>query len=350
MLLCDAADARFRDGFQRREFHMNRERSVLALMAAVALGTLSGCPTTNSDPVELDELPALLAANGCDYAARCQGGVRAYESLLGEQVTDCEAQLARWYQQGFASLHAAIEAGRVRYHGDLARRCLDWQRGAACYSTPVDDSCLEVFEGAVADGGACFRSDECESRRCDGASGCTAGSCVHLPELGEVCTASCAWGSRCDGETSRCVAYLQEGDACESVVDCGPSLVCEEGTCQVFQPAGEGEVCGTCAAGLVCEASSSGPGMCRRPRTDGTCTASFGGASDCPADRTCIEGTCQPYPAVGASCVSACVRGARCVGGVCAAPAAVGAACTEARACATEVCIDGRCAEDPICE
>lgn len=331
--------------------------------------TLSGCPTGGT--VSLDELPAEIAEAQCGFATRCGTGFDTYEQYaLREQITDCNAQLAAFFEStALGPIRNGVADGSIVFHGDIASACVAAYRNAPCGGSAAPSACLETFEGTLADGAPCSNAEQCSDQStCDSShvGMCPSGVCIHVPQVGETCDTSgsaatrCAYGLRCSSGT--CAELAMAGEACNpSQADCDASLTCvttetdpTHGTCGTITLAGAGEPCGRgCQAGLLCSAST---GMCRQPRTDGSCESTFGGVDDCGVGEQCnVEtGNCEPLPTTGEPCTTLCARGSRCTptgssGGVCAVPVATGSACETDASCASGYCASGACAAPPLC-
>ncbi|HEY5922107.1 MAG TPA: hypothetical protein VIV11_10575, partial [Kofleriaceae bacterium] len=79
---------------------------------------------------------------------------------------------------------AAVQAGKVIYHGDNARACLATLAGTSCDRNALDrgdpEACDLMFEGTVAANGQCALDEECLSQQCDVLScpdACCQGTC-----------------------------------------------------------------------------------------------------------------------------------------------------------------------------
>lgn len=252
-----------------------------------------------------------------------------------------------------ADLLAAVEAGTIVYHGDLAGTCLDEieqiyegcsQMHGMQVESQADDACNSVFEGTVAGGGDCFVDAECESIYCEVpeecADACCMGTCAapvaDIPVGGDCSDGFCVAGTYCTMDTSICTAQVGEGEACESFDACEPGFACvgvtfggAPGTCTAL--ADEGDACDP-ETFLFCD------------RLDDFCD---------PA-----SGTCEKRHAVGDPCdpevEDACVGFAYCDAGTCRATPGIGDACDLENGpdCDGDLeCVDGTCVqpETEIC-
>jgi hypothetical protein len=361
----------------RAESHpMNRRALVPSL--ALAIATLSGCPTHSAgSPVPLDSLATRLSSASCALSERCGADLGVYERfLLHEQVTDCPAQLASFVESvGLAAIRAGIADGSIVYHPEIAAECVASYADATCAGVSGivvgagNTACTDMFEGTLADGAPCSNLEQCGAQStCDDShfGMCPSGVCTHLPQLGEACTTTCGYLLRCASGT--CATLLPAGSACtpSGLLECEVDLSCvvsetdpTHGTCGTEAPAGVGEPCGHgCEAGLVCPAMTS---ICRQPRTDGTCEQTYSGHGDCAGDEQCmvaagtVAGSCVPLPTVGEACSGVCARGSRCfVGsggtGTCTVAIADGSACESSATCASSYCgPSGTCEPAPLC-
>lgn len=248
-------------------------------------------------------------------------------------------------------LEASLDAGRVRFDGALAARCVGEPSTQCRISYPAE--CGRVVDGVVAVGGACTSSVdcaaglECRGMACPGTcrlpqctgntvalpdGGCEASPQATTPTGGQLlsgacgATVACASGLRCDADI--CVNDLPaEGDACnETTRRCQQGLSCFGGVCiRGLSP------------GTACEFTTSLP--------DGGFTSPVPCAFDafCDADKTC-----KSAPREGEACANSC-RGAQltCDQGVCRTPLSEGASCARNTECRSRQCLAGRCT--PAC-
>jgi hypothetical protein len=154
------------------------------------------------------------------FIRRVTGGEWCREQR-GKTMVDeatCRTMIAAEIDADAANAEASIASGRTRYHGERAQSCLDTLTALARDRWGGDDElhafpdCLTIFEGTVAPGGACDRSEQCNGGHC------ASSACVADPKLGEQC----------------------------DIGACVPELVC------LFAPTG-----------------STDPAMCGHPRPDG---------------------------------------------------------------------------------
>lgn len=268
------------------------------------------------------------------------------------------------------NLIAAVDAGKVIYHSDKARECLDGLAGS-CERGTLGDSdgntaCDETFEGTVGAGGQCALDEECISQTCDVPGcpdACCQGTCVGdappvRPRVGETCQIDgpdCL-GSYCDEQTTTCVAYRETGASCTRSAECETGI-CSNQVCTALP--GPGEPCGP----------QLGFGLCNHvgytcSPTSMTCVkyALLGDA--CTADSDCSpvydcgpSGTCELGPTLGESCAGPngtveCVDRSFCDAATmtCTAPKADGQPCDADAQCTSDFCdATGTCATEPIC-
>jgi hypothetical protein len=324
-------------------------RLALLCLVLVACGDEGG-------PIPLDDLEGEVINTLCSLYVNCG---------LVDDIATC-----RKLQQGEgdldASLLAAIEAGKVIYHPDKARECLNGvggscERGATLGTS--SEACDETFEGTVGAGGQCALDEVCKSRDCDVPTcpdACCQGTCVGdapipRPTVGQSCAenARCI-DSFCDFATTTCVAYRTEGEPCTSTGQCGTN-VCANQTCQ--RRPGPGEPCdteslaGQCShIGYTCSASSL---TCVPVGLSGdTCSTQ----SECSDIYNCDAGTCQLGPELGETCgelEGGCIDNSYCDFDTltCTARKADGAMCNDDNECRSDYCdvATATCAAEPVC-
>lgn len=226
----------------------------------------------------------------------------------------------------------SVNAGRMAYDGNAARRCLDAFNSADCVSllsTSISEplKCDGVFTGLVAEGQDCYDDRECaDGLYCDESDGNCPGQCTPYTAVGEacfseeVCDPDIAWcdpendvctekrgdgedclldndcrdGLRCDNDTvpSVCVPLGLEGDACDARWDCQESLMCVNDICT-----GQKKKGATCFAGLhyegmflVCEAGLYCDADIAKGEPTGSCQSQKGTGEDCVYFAECASG------------------------------------------------------------
>lgn len=311
---------------------------LLLLLLATLLAP--GCSPAAEPPEEaptleageaIEALVALQVEHACREAWTCPA--RSYGDTPFLSRHDAEADcvednlLADFLRARYTRHRQAVAEGRMRYDGEAAARCVERSRAAfdetLCELPPLQDtSCGEIFIGLAGPEQPCVDDEECQGQM----------ECVDA-STGEPCTGrcrscdgvACAEDEHCDrrGDTPRCVADLEVGDACVDDDQCGDSqrFACnlalgseDQGECVEIGASGEGEACSEdehCARGLACD------GM--------TCvTARLAGEDDLCALTSPVVGICGP----GAVCGPGEEDGTRCQ-----APLPEGAACTSLLQC-----------------
>jgi hypothetical protein len=306
---------------------------------------ISGC----SGGIDYDHFADTLIDARCTYFVRCG---------LVANGTECTAFYQRVATEN-PSTNAAIDAGKLVYHADVAQDCLDAYAALSCDSTqqPVGalDICNNILTGTVAMGGACAFDQECESDNCVVPS-CTAACCTGtcgapsaLPSVGQPCTAFCAGDAYC-GADSICHAPLADGAACMTE-PCAYGLYCAgrtatlPGRCKPLPHLGE--ACeGACAeVGAICDAGTCvGVGVRGDP-----CTAD----AQCSQFYQCAGSQCALLPTLGMPCRTTCYEAAYCDGTTCIAQKPNGASCLRGDECDTHYCergeAAGTCSDLPVC-
>jgi hypothetical protein len=259
------------------------------------------------------------------------------------------------------TLKADVAAGKVRVDAAKDDVCAGhYQRygAAACTQSAIaavnadtagSDACVEVLVGTVADGGTCFDSIECVSRKCVPADE----TCV--PAI-QCCTGTCVAKPTPIPVGADCTASLPEQN-------CGGGAVClttgssTSATC-ILPSKIAGTVCTTqyeCAMPLFCDVDAT--------TSTGTCQPAVATGQPCNPDvgfRACEDlhdycswstETCTPRGAVGAACSETqplnCLGYAQCIGSTCVAVSPVGGACnpTDGPGCLGSLqCVGNTCA------
>jgi hypothetical protein len=119
----------------------------------------------------------------------------------------------------------------------------------------------------------------------------SAGTCVPLPVLGELCSRDSAEYGRCaegfcefaPGDVTgigTCAPLKGQGESCQYDGDCQDALECSQGSCQPFPAAGE-PCTRDCREGAYCDAT-------------GTCQPQKAAGTTCEEDEECLTGACDP--------------------------------------------------------
>ena len=187
----------------------------LVLVVALAAG---GC---SSNDLSLYNFPAEYAKAVCAQDFKCCSA----SELGGKTQADCEQNLRVAANMTTTLVSESQSQGRVTYHGDKAKQCVDDVGRIACadWSSAVLDeaapaSCGQTFEGRVGDGGICTEDLDCISRHCQGVSSGdtqqTTEICVTPKGLGGACATidDCIAGLYCD-TTQQCATQKSDGTA-----------------------------------------------------------------------------------------------------------------------------------------
>ncbi len=314
-------------------------RPALALVAVIVIG----CSDSGGD-LAIDDLDNALLSKYCDVYVRC-GLFTDHDGC----VTTLGSELAF-----DPSLAGAVKAGKVTYHGDKARACIDsfdpgtCDRKAFLGALDLDNSaCDSLIEGTVHADGACAIDEECISQTCDVptcSQACCMGTCVGdaKPERGGVgttcdTTSDCDSGTFCDTTTMMCAAPLENGATCTASSQC-ESYYCM-GTCQAAVD--EGGACVSSAQCRLLQDNCNSQKICSAGVADGQ---ACGADSDCKLTAYCAAAgkTCTPRPVLGESCadVGSCIDGSRCdqTSEMCVALVGAGGACKVGSDCQSREC------------
>jgi hypothetical protein len=259
---------------------------------------------------------ALLYDAAISKMAACQKAGGTWTSLVGPEIDALAGEI-----------QASVDAGRMTYDSAALGSCLAAIAGATCVQMEADPTtgalaaCDTVFTGAVANGAACARSDECATGWCNDA---TSSTCPYL------CTAKKDLGVACTGD-EECTSNACGGGKCVANV-----------AGAIDQPCGAGSP--QCQPGLYCQWQSTPPyaSLCEaRGAAGATCTDS----DECLTGLGCADdGFCRPLVGAGASCApgaGACglflycsaAAGSRCADW----PYQSGDSCAETRVCAGDL-------------
>jgi hypothetical protein len=212
-----------------------------------------------------------------------------------------------------------VKAGKKTYDPHAAGQCLHDLGNILgdCQLTNDDypEACDHFLVGAVAAGGACDGSSQCQP-----GMSCRSSTCVVMPTDGQACLDySCADGLYCGDQV--CHTKKGAGGSCaDTSAACGDNLFCD----------GNDQICkGRLSAG-------------------GDCSGNSGGCGDNLYCSTLAKQTCQSYPGSGGDCTDSygsCADGYYCdTTKHCVAKLGEGQSCTESSQCQSDKCSSSTCA------
>jgi hypothetical protein len=308
------------------------------LLCLLVLGS-SACGGGGGGAIGFGEFPDELESADCDFEVECG---------LMPDVGTCQDALA--FDDGeIGSLQVAIDAGTVLFDEDAAGACVDSVRNQGCAfpGFHIDDPCVDVFAGTVAEGGACNIDAECSGNAlceatdpaCDPTVACCPGTCGPSTEpqpIGGACESSsdCEDDAFCNipagQQAGTCDALItQQGASCNDFAACANPMICEITDFQNFV--------GTCeipaAREATCDPNRLIPCTDLRDYCDPTATTctpaiDVGGACDddagvfCLGFASCINLTCTADPGLGETCPTdgsqSCLGSLGCDNGTCA--------------------------------
>lgn len=238
---------------------MNRASSLRAALFLAAVASL-GAPacsgedpaSATGDPIAIESFRDEFEKAQCEYAVRC--GFMPDQAVCRAVDTEDQALL---------QLLADVVFNKVTFDGAAARACVDATKAQGCEALAsvykkVADACTGVFEGSVAEGGACLVGDECAGGNCDltmcmGNGACCMGECAKplnpVAVGGDCAMAPCVESAYCEtiddgmgGITATCKARVKNGQPCDSANACEEGLRCDvggDGNCYVLSKEGQ---------------------------------------------------------------------------------------------------------------
>lgn len=343
-------------------------------------------------PVTLADWEQCYLRRSCEVQVHCGGA--AYFSTVEECLALSDAVAGGKLSFAVGERARALAAGRATLDVAQYTTCLLGLSAERCGTGWRDPACELLFAGTVADQQACYADIECASpgATCapsDCGDSCCLGTCAPRRRLGETCVelfecepglvcggggrcvsgdlgTSCAsgrdcdWDAWCDVAAHQCKADVDEGQPCQSFLQCAGETFCV-GLFRPVQPprclrvTHEGDPCdGDCLGNLYCKLPASGLGVCAALPKDGeSCNALLPCVG---ANEICQSGTCVARPGVGEPCASGvCQRGLFCAAGStgparCRAPLANGIrGCHSPEECESHIC-SGDLAQPGVCQ
>ena len=211
------------------------------------LVTLAGCGSSTSGgggTVALADFGGELAKVSCHRIYTCCDATeRTDNSAPGPTEADCVTAMTA--NNPLSSLQAGIDVGKIVYHGDKARLCLDHMAALSCADWGINfnmryvPDCGRITEGTAATSAACASDAECVS------GFCSASVCAARGALGDACTSptACQDGLYCPVSAGdHCATAAAVGAACEV------SVACQNNSCVIP----DGATAGTCGAPMMC--------------------------------------------------------------------------------------------------
>jgi len=326
----------------------------------------------------------------CDSLWRCDWPGLLELRILAGSPERCRALVYRSRDSAWnRDLEHAIADGRVRILAPNVDACVLAIEACTPYTLSNSSPCGALFEGTLAEGASCQRTEECDGdaycrsddRQCPGtctrrtspggrckssqecgaathaiplcvsSPGATGGTCTEIPIL-----ASAALGARCT-LTSTGMPLVP----CEPGLWCDHDFPADSGVCRA--PIAIGQPCAArdvCAGDAFCQESR---GLCQLARVGheagDACDPDAHLWCDALENLTCVDGRCQVIGdgSLGSSCdpgelyTGVCDEGLHCRPhldrpfGTCAVPGEEGAACSAGSDCVSGSCdLDGTCA------
>lgn len=362
---------------------MGGVRISLGALVGSAL-VLSGCPSSSTQTVPIEDLGATYGSVSCDIVADCYGEAIVAVLVGATDHGACVARAEAAYTNGaLPRYQAAIAMGTLTYDGSQAGACVDALRGLGCeaIASRTPSACDSLFVGHVATGGACALDEECEGAAYCRVEGACPGTCQPYVAAGGACTRNeaCASGLRCT--SGACMAPGGAGASCQGAtgVECAGGLICrggtatDAGTCtatsDVFAAA-SGAACSPgngqlCMAGLSCIIASATSQTCGPDGLAAGSACQFAIPDQCADGFYCMgaslsttppsfDGTCAPLPTAGMACVTggttqSCADGSVCEANVCVEVQDNGGACTTDADCYGSHCTGGVCTAPTYC-
>lgn len=236
---------------------MPQSRIALSMQLVVLLGACGVACQTAAEPAGeraealqstattegLNDLGEALTQVSCTQLLACCSDAEVTDRVHTSvsTVSACKTELGPRYQAYVQRIANSYMAGRVNYHGDLAKKCLAALQKQSCAQYAVQhftgpeagSDCDRWLEPVLLVGSACTDDMECLSGDCQGRSlsatgAVSEGTCAAIPALGQPCESSCATGSYCDttAATPVCVPAQSNGMTCSDASQC-QSGICD---------------------------------------------------------------------------------------------------------------------------
>ncbi len=280
----------------------------------------------------VDDFIDSLARAMCAWQFRCcsLAEIDAISNSTYLTEADCVPPTVISLHTWFGDARASVTENRMALEPASAAACIADFAAGACSSPSASASdpwtrfqqCPDPFVGEVPVGARCFVRDECipESRCVGGGVPVDNGPSV-TPEgvssLPSVSSVASGLGS--------CIAYIQEGERCDTTIDCNPGLYCRSADSVCARPAEEGDPC------EVITDVANNNSIVILPCNDTVKTVICAADDVCarlPRDgEPCLQGNgdplCDPDPTLALSCVGIGIDG----NGICKKPGQMGDAC-----------------------
>ena len=210
--------------------------------AAEPAGQRAAALQSTSTQEGLYDLGNALTAVACTEILTCCSQAEVTDRVHASVTTPdaCEQELGPRYTAYVQRIANSFMAGRVNYHGDLAKRCLASLQTQTCsdyalqhFTGPEAGSdCDRWLEPVVPVGSACSDDMECISGDCQGrqlsADGNVSdGKCAAVPGLGQACESACVAGAFCDTTAATPVCIPGQG----ANMTCSDGSQCQSGIC-----------------------------------------------------------------------------------------------------------------------
>ena len=271
-----------------------------------------------------------MATAACDLTLRCDNET-LFDERHGADLAGCRQALMAECQALALPFERAVAAGSMIYFGDKLNDCLNTIKAASCsaaaaawgllscerggkrvcdrwyFQTALEQSCKEVFQGAVEEAGACYGDWECGSSHWCNTGRCRRETADQTARAG-ACELRLGRGEPCATKPLGCGAELICAGATQ-FKKCKPLAVLDE-ECSLESPAGGGVTRPNCLPPLQCISGAGeggGFGACKPLAKQ--LEACGQGRARCEPDSYCdfksigaIQGDCQPFKPVDEDC------------------------------------------------
>ena len=151
-------------------------------VAFATLVTLAGCGSSSSGggSVARENFASESAKATCHHIYKCCDATELMsDTTWGTTEAECVTMQTPLVTTSLMTQQAGVDAGRIAYHADRAKQCLDSITALSCdwgiyYSAHNVTGCAHVFDGTVATGSTCTMDEECTSGFCMGGTTCAA--------------------------------------------------------------------------------------------------------------------------------------------------------------------------------